>query len=198
MSEDIKWLLIDVAMITAFLLFVLLPRRKKRLKRVPALTGTVPADQSFPFNAEEFLARAGCPEYTVFEFVVDSGKNDRVELPSFTLSSAEGENALAGDYVCPVKGTDSTEFTFANTSQTVTIDFTKRPEGGLTLEKGAPVSIVVPALPRPFGGLSVTFTGDPIGRKTLKLSYSEGAPLVFKAHTRHRLYGLSLPEGKSE
>ena len=106
--------------------------------------------------------------------------------------------ALADDYVCPVKGTDSTEFTFANTSQTVTIDFTKRPEGGLTLEKGAPASIVVPALPRPVGGLSVTFTGDPIGRKTLKLSYSDGTPLAFKAHTRHRLYGLSLPEGKSE
>ena len=33
-----------------------------------ALTGSVPADQSFPFDAESFLAEADCPECTMFAF----------------------------------------------------------------------------------------------------------------------------------
>ena len=30
-------------------------------------------------------------------------------------------------------------------------------------------------------GLSVTFTGDPIGKKTLRLSYKDGRPITFAA-----------------
>lgn len=159
-----------------------------------ALTGTVPADQSFPFSADEFLARAGHPEYTVFEFEVNSGDNPQVDLTSFTLTSAEGQNALAGDFTLQKTEADSTMLTCTNTSQSVTIDFTRLPEGKLTVTRDRPATFAVVALPRAYSGLSVTFTGEPIGTKTLKLSYSDGVPITFKALKRHRVHGLSLPD----
>lgn len=198
MSAQIKWLLFDFVLIVTVVTIVLRVRTRTRPDTAAMLTGTVPADQSFPYSADEFLARAGHPEYTVFEFEVNSGDNPQVDLTSFTLTSAEGQNALAGDFTLQKTEADSTMLTCTNTSQSVTIDFTRRPEGKLTVKKDSPVTFVVLALPRAYSGLSATFTGDPIGRKTLKLSYSDGTPLAFKAHTRHRLYGLSLPEGKSE
>ena len=85
-------------------------------------------------------------------------------------------------------------YAFKNTSQTITIDFTKLPGGKLSVEKDKPATFTVVALPRAYSGLSVTFTGDPIGTKTLKLSYSDGRPITFKALKRHRVYGLSLPD----
>ncbi len=163
-----------------------------------ALTGSVPADQSFPFDAESFLAEADCPECTIFEFEVNSGNNPEVDLSSFTLTSAEGQNALAGDFSLPASEADSTMFAFANTSQSVTIDFTRLPEGKLTVTRDRPATFAVVALPRAYSGLSVTFTGEPIGTKTLKLDYSDGAPITFKALKRHRVHGLSLPDANEQ
>ena len=159
-----------------------------------ALTGSVPADQSFPFSVETFLAEAECPECTILEFEVNSGNNPEVDLTSFTLTSAEGQNALAGDFSLPASEADSTMFSFTNTSQYVTIDFTKLPEGKLTVTKDKPATFAVVALPRAYSGLSVTFTGEPIGTRTLRLDYSDGAPITFKALKRHRIHGLSLPD----
>ena len=155
-------------------------------------SGTVPADQSLPFSAEDFLSKGGL--YTVFDFEVGCGNNPKVDLTSFTLTAAEGQNALAGDFTGPSFVEDSTMYAFTNTSQFVTIDFTKFPEGKLTVVKDKPATFTVVALPRAYSGLSVTFTGDPIGTRTLKLSYSDGRPITFRALKRHRVYGLSLPD----
>ena len=157
------------------------------------LTGTVPADQSLPFSAETVLAGKDRPEYTVFEFEVNSGDNPQVDLTSFILSSKEEQNALAGDFSFQTAEADSTMLSCTNTSQSVTIDFTRRPEGKLTVRKDSPATFVVLALPRAYSGLSVTFTGTPIGTRTLKLDYRDGVPITFPALKRHRIYGLSLP-----
>lgn len=193
MSAPIKWLLFGTILIVAVITVVLSMRTRTRPGTAGTLTGMVPADQSFPYSADEFLARAGHPEYTVFEFEVNSGDNPQVDLTSFTLTSAEGQNALAGDFTLQKTEADSTMLTCTNTSQSVTIDFTRRPEGKLTVKKDSPVTFVVLALPRAYSGLSVTFAGEPIGTRTLKLNYSDGTPLAFKANTRYRIYGLSLP-----
>lgn len=157
------------------------------------LSCSVPADQSFPFSAKEYLAGKAGTKSTVFEIEVNGGNNPQVDLTSFTLSSAEGQNALAGDFTIRASEADSAMFTYTNTSQSVTVDFTKLPEGKLAVTKDKPATISVIALPRTYSGLSVTFTGEPIGTKTLKLDYSDGAPITFKALKRHRIHGLSLP-----
>ena len=194
MSKQFLWLLVAIVLIVAFFAYLLGPWKRTRPGKGVMRTGSVPADQSFPFNADEFLAIAESPEYTVFEFEVNSGNNPEVDLTSFTLTSAEGQNALAGDFSLPASEADSTMFSFTNTSQYVTIDFTRRPEGKLTVTKDKPATFAVVALPRAYSGLSVTFTGDPIGTKTLKLDYSDCVPITFKALKRHRIHGLSLPD----
>lgn len=187
-------LLLSYLLFVAAVLFGLCWRIGVRPNENVALTGTVPADQSLPFSAETFLAGKDRPEYTVFEFEVNSGDNPQVDLTSFTLTSAEGQNALAGDFTLQKTEADSTMLTCTNTSQSVTIDFTKLPEGKLTVTKDKPATFAIVALPRAYSGLSVTFTGEPIGTKTLKLSYSDGVPITFKALKRHRVHGLSLPD----
>ena len=194
MTAPIKWLLFGIVLTVTVVTIVLWMRKGTRPGTARTLTGMVPADQSFPYSADEFLARAGHPEYTVFEFEVNSGDNPQVDLTSFTLTSAEGQNALAGDFTLQKTEADSTMLTCTNTSQSITIDFTRRPEGKLTVTKDKPATFAVVALPRTYSGLSVTFTGEPIGTKTLKLSYSDGVPITFKALKRHRVYGLSLPD----
>ena len=194
MSAPIKWLLFGTILIVAVITVVLWMRTRTRPDTVGMLTGTVPADQSLPFSAETVLAGKDRPEYTVFEFEVNSGDNPQVDLTSFTLTSKEEQNTLAGDFTFQTAEADSTMLSCTNTSQSVTIDFTRRPEGKLTVKKDSPVTFVVLALPRAYSGLSVTFTGEPIGTKTLKLSYSDGVPITFKALKRHRVHGLSLPD----
>lgn len=194
MSTPIKWLLFDILLIAVVVTIVLWMRKEPHPGFIATMAGTVPADQSLPFSAETFLAGKDRPEYTVFEFEVNSGNNPEVDLTSFTLTSKEGQNALAGDFTLQKTEADSTMLTCTNTSQSVTIDFTKLPEGKLTVTKDKPATFAIVALPRAYSGLSVTFTGEPIGSKTLKLSYSDGVPITFKALKRHRVYGLSLPD----
>ena len=196
MSAPIKWLLFGTILIVAVITVVLWVRTRTRPDTVGTLTGTVPADQSLPFSAETVLAGKDRPEYTVFEFEVNSGDNPQVDLTSFTLTSKEEQNTLAGDFTFQTAGADSTMLSCENTSQSVTIDFTKLPEGKLTVTKDKPATFVVLALPRAYSGLSVTFTGTPIGTRTLKLDYSDGVPITFPALKRHRIYGLSLPPAK--
>ena len=193
MSAPIKWLLFGTILIVAVITVVLWVRTRTRPDTVGTLTGTVPADQSLPFSAETVLAGKDRPEYTVFEFEVNSGDNPQVDLTSFILSSKEEQNALAGDFSFQTAEADSTMLSCTNTSQSVTIDFTRRPEGKLTVRKDSPATCVVLALPRAYSGLSVTFTGTPIGTRTLKLDYRDGVPITFPALKRHRIYGLSLP-----
>ena len=142
------------------------------------------------------------PEFTAFEFQVGSGKNAVVDLTSFTLTAADGRNALAGDFAYLLADVDTetdadplalSKFAFSNTSQSITVDFTKLAAGKLTVESGKPVTFTVIALPQEQSGLSITFTGDQIGTRTLKLNDSAGTPLVYSARQKHRLYGLSFP-----
>lgn len=196
MSAPIKWLLFGTILIVAVITVVLWMRTRTRPGTAGTLTGTVPADQSLPFSAETVLAGKDRPEYTVFEFEVNSGDNPQVDLTSFTLTSKEEQNTLAGDFTFQTAEADSTMLSCENTSQSVTIDFTKLPEGKLTVTKDKPATFVVLALPRAYSGLSVTFTGTPIGTRTLKLDYSDGVPITFPALKRHRIYGLSLPPAK--
>ena len=142
------------------------------------------------------------PEFTAFEFQVGSGKNPVVDLTSFTLTAAAGQNAPAGDFAYLLADVDTesasdplalSKFAFSNTSQSITVDFTKLSAGKLTVESGKPVTFTVVALPQQLSGLSITFTGDQIGTRTLKLNDSAGTPLVYAARQKHRLYGLSFP-----
>ena len=189
MSGPFNYLLLAAAAIAA--VTALLFWRKASVR---TFTGSVPPDQSYPFSADAVLATKAGPKYTVFEFHVDSGNNSEVKLTSFTLSSVDSQAALAGEFASASPRADSSAFYYTNTSPTITIDFTKRPEGNLVLTKGNPATITVLSLPSDFSGLSITVTGEPIGRKTLKLAYADGTPITFEAMKRNRIMGLSLPD----
>lgn len=55
MSAPIKWLLFGTILIVAVITVVLWMRARTRPGTAGTLTGTVPADQSFPYSADEFL-----------------------------------------------------------------------------------------------------------------------------------------------
>ena len=142
------------------------------------------------------------PEFTAFEFQVGSGKNPVVDLTSFTITAADGRNALAGDFAYLLADVDTetdtdpldlSKFAFSNTSQSITVDFTTLSAGKLTVESGKPVTFTVVALPQDLSGLSITFTGDQIGTRTLRLNDNAGTPIVYAARQKHRIYGLSFP-----
>lgn len=194
MSVVIKWLLVALALLLGLSAIVLAIRYGALRGEGPARSGAVPADQSYPFSAEAVLAGAGRPAYTVFEFQVDSGNNPEVHLTSFMLSSSGGENAPAGEFSIPSRRANPATATFTDTLPVIMVDFTKLPEGELTVTRDNPATFAVLALPRTYSGLSITFIGDPIGKKTLRLSYKDGTPITFAALKRHRIKGLSLPD----
>ena len=134
------------------------------------------------------------PEFTAFEFSIGTGDNTQVDLSSFTLSTTATGYALAGDFTIPVEtaATEST-FTWANTSQSVTIDFTSLPGGKLTVRQGTPFVFTVLLLPREAKNLWITFTGDQIGTRKLAISDGDGNTLVFQGRHKYRIYGLSFP-----
>ena len=142
------------------------------------------------------------PEFTAFEFQVGSGKNAVVDLTSFTITATDGQNALAGDFAYLLADVDTetdtdplalSKFAFSNTSQSITVDFSTLSAGKLTVESGKPVTFTVVALPQDLSGLSITFTGDQIGTRTLRLNDNAGTPIVYAARQKHRIYGLSFP-----
>lgn len=135
------------------------------------------------------------PEFTSIEFTISAGENDRVDLTSFTLSTSAAGYALAGDFTVPA-GQAETEssFSYANTSQTVTIDFTSLPGGVMTVLQGSPLTFTVLLLPREQKNLSIRFTGTQIGSCSLAISDRAGNTLVFSGRNKYRIYGLSFPK----
>jgi hypothetical protein len=134
------------------------------------------------------------PEFTAIEFSIGTGDNTRVDLSSFTLSTTASGYALAGEFTIPVEtATTESTFTWANTSQSVTIDFTGLPGGKLTVQQGTPFVFTVLLLPREVKNLWITFTGDQIGTRKLAISDGSGNTLVFQGRHKYRLYGFSFP-----
>ena len=135
------------------------------------------------------------PEFTAMEITVGSGDNDQVDLTSFSLTTSAEGYAVAGEFTIPVENeeTEST-FSYANTSQSLTIDFTALPGGKLTVEKGTPVTFTVFMLPREQKNLTLSFTGDQIGTKKLALSDRDMNTLVFQGRRKIRITGISLPK----
>lgn len=188
------------------------------------MTGTIPSSQSLTWDGQRgmpqmryayMFATASCPvntesvnlpyypQFTAFEFQIGSGKNAKVELTSFTLTAATGSNAVAGDFAYAIEDVNTSvsgdplaldKFTFSNISQSITVSFTGLTGGKLTVLEGKPVTFTVLALPQELTGLSISFTGEQIGTRTLKLNDNSGNALTFSAREKHLVHGLSFPK----
>ena len=134
------------------------------------------------------------PKYTAIEFTVDTGDNTRVDLSSFSIKTSASGRALAGDFTIPVESAETeSSFTYSNTSQTITMDFTTLPGGKLTVQQGKPLTFTVLLLPRELKNLTITFTSDQFGTKKLALDDGAGNTLVFPGRRKYRIFNVRFP-----
>lgn len=130
------------------------------------------------------------PKFTAFQFEIGTGEFSSIHVTNFTLSTNDATRPLSGMFIisggagseiltCPTSGTG------VSASLTVSMD--------ATLTMGNTLILTVFALPRDLGHLSISFTGDEIGTRTLKLQDSGEIFLTFTACKKYRVYGLSFP-----
>lgn len=166
------------------------------------LVGTIPAaqtvtqkpatntwlpDMSYAYMMAKTVANDGpvsldfSTRFTAFSFTIGPGENTKVDVTSFILSSSS--TALAGNFTV-----NEDVYNFSSTSNAVTITWDP------AIEVTSDVTFTVFCLPQDLTNLTVTFTGDQIGTRSLKLNDAVGTPLVFKKNKKYRIYGMRFPK----
>ena len=146
-----------------------------------ASTSAQPTDEGVNLNFS--------PAFTAFQFEVGPGENASVRLTEFSLSTSDAAKPLAGSFI--VSGAQGSETTVCSgaasspTSLTVSMD--------QTITTGHTCIITVFALPQDLAKLSISYTGDEIGTRTLDLK-QDSAWLSFVGCKKYRIYGLSFPK----
>lgn len=130
------------------------------------------------------------PRFTAFQFEIGPGEHTSIHLTGFTLSTTDATRPLSGTFtISGVAGSETltcpTSGTGVSTSLSVSMD--------ATLTTGNTLILTVFALPRELEHLSISFTGDEIGTRSLALK-QEGEYISFSACKKYRFYGLSFPK----
>ena len=125
------------------------------------------------------------PMFTAFQFEIGPGEYSSIHLTRFTLSTASGSRTLAGSFtVSGVQGSETVTCSTGATTLTVEMD--------ATLTSGHTLTLTVFALPQALTELTITYTGDEIGTRSLGLK-KDGEWLNFAGGKKFRIYGLSFP-----
>ncbi len=133
------------------------------------------------------------PKFTAFEFWVNSGENDKVELEWFKLHSATQPVAADTFSMSPVD--ESVTVADADAHDTIMLDFTTLPGGKLTLTPTQDASFMVFALPTVLTDLVISFkVKDEARIRSLRLNDSQGQPLEFKPGRKYILSGITFPK----
>lgn len=129
------------------------------------------------------------PMFTAFQFEVGLGENDSVRLTRFRLSTSDATKPLSGTFtVSGVQGSETISCTGAVSSPTeLTVNM------DITLTTGKTLALTVFALPHALTQLTVSFTGDEIGTRTLDLK-QDSSWMSFAGCKKYRIYGLSFPK----
>ena len=174
------------------------------------VTGTIPATQTLSWSgvlgtpdmryAYMYAATSTAPQsqvdltfrprFTAFQFEIGPGEHTSIHLTGFTLSTTDATRPLSGTFtISGVAGSETltcpTSGTGVSTSLTVSMD--------ATLTTGNTLILTVFALPRELEHLSISFTGDEIGTRSLALK-QEDEYISFSACKKYRFYGLSFPK----
>lgn len=133
------------------------------------------------------------PKFSAFEFTVSAGEFYSVTLSSFTLTCTTGY--LTGSYRISQEDFGVTTEGIADANVTdggrsITLNFGP---SGLTFTNTAPLTFTVLALPQEVSGLTITFTGDVIGTRSLELKMADGSPISWAPYKKHHIYGLRFP-----
>ena len=132
------------------------------------------------------------PKYTAFTFTVNKMNYQAIHLREFTLSAKSGNltgaytisHSANGEYNAEISGVE-------NGGQLITVDL-----NGVVMDAETPeFTLTVMAVPEALSGLTIGYSGDEIGTRTLALSYSNGTPLSFAAYKKFIIRGLTFPEG---
>lgn len=133
------------------------------------------------------------PKYTAFTFSVNKMNYQSIHLREFTLTAKSGN--LTGVYT--IGHSANGDFNAAVTSvenggQIITVNL-----DGVVMDATTPdFTLTVMAVPESLSGLTIGYTGDEIGTRTLALSYSNGNPIVFAPYKKFIIKGLTFPEGE--
>lgn len=126
------------------------------------------------------------PAFTAYEITIIGDLND--DTSSITLNSLE-LSGMAGD-VTATFGTDGITYAASNTSA-LTYTF----PSNTTITNSKSLTFTVVALPVDAEGLKLVFDTS-VGPRTATLTNkADGTPITFAARSKHRLYGLAMPEG---
>lgn len=132
------------------------------------------------------------PMFTAFQFEVGPGENDSVRLTRFRLSTSDATKPLSGTFsISGEQGNEVISCTGAVSSPTVlTVNM------DISLTTGKTLVLTVLALPHDLTQLTVSFTGDEIGTRTLELK-QDSSWMSFPGCKKYRIYGLSFPKAGS-
>ena len=135
---------------------------------------------------EESVEMGFVPEFTAFQFEISpDSRGTAIDLTAFELSTSDTAHPLAGTFTLSgVAGSESIAFTGTATSISVPLD--------VTLPVGETLVLTVFVLPQDVNSLTISFTGNQIGTRSLALSRNK-EPLTFLACRKYRVYGLTFP-----
>lgn len=153
---------------------------------------------NLPADEGEEVYLTFTPKFSAFEFTVSSGEYASVTLRSMSLTAASGSlsgtfQIRAGDFGAITAAIPAADITDAG--PTVTVDFGT---DGIVLTQAHPVTLSLIALAQDVSGLTVSFTGDEIGTRSLDLTEklpgaTDYTPITFGPYSKHRIKGLRFP-----
>ena len=142
------------------------------------------------------------PAFTAFEISIRSA-GDAVSLKEFRLFSGAGDgtgNAISGGYAVKYDASGNKSIVVSdNAYDHIIVDLTGQiapatPEDP-TAEKQY-LTFTVFGLPVTRNDLSVSFTTSQDVTRKLQLKYANGDPISFTGGSKHKIYGLALPNGE--
>lgn len=133
------------------------------------------------------------PKFTAFEFWVNSGENDQVDLEWFKLYSPT--QPVAADLFSVSTANESVTVADADAHDTIMVDFTTLPGGKLTITPTQEASFMIFALPTVLTDLVISFklVGETRIR-SLRLNDSNGTPIPFQPARKYIISGITFPK----
>lgn len=133
------------------------------------------------------------PQFTAFQFEIGIAQSDgytydygSITLTEFTLTTCNTDYPLVGTF--SIDGNpDGKTITATGTGLGTTVPI------GQTLTAGNPLILTVFALPQELHDLTISFTGNEIGTRTLALM-KNGEYMSFDKCKKYRFYGMYFPK----